>query len=170
MPRTPTARWTSLDASTQSQLVAKVVYGSILVLALEVALEEHPPGPKEMVGAVIGTALAITLAELYSDVVGLEIGKRRRVRRGELRTILRKVSAVGVGAVFPVLWFGLAWADVVSMDAAFTLSKWTGMGLIGFFGYAAGRLAGNGQLRSLLQATALVAVGVGIVFLKALFH
>jgi VIT1/CCC1 family predicted Fe2+/Mn2+ transporter len=164
------ARWTSYDGRTQSQLVSKLLYGSIIVLALEVALEDHPPAPRDMVASVVGTALAVTLAELYSDVIGLEIGRRRRVQRDELGRILRKVSAVALGAAAPVVWFALAWAGVLGLGTAFTLAKWTGMGLIGCFGFLAGRLAGNGVARSLLQAGALLLVAAGIVFVKALFH
>jgi hypothetical protein len=58
----------------------------------------------------------------------------------------------------------------MEVGAAFVVSKWTGMGLIGLYGYAAGRLAGNGVVRSLLQAGAVVIVGFAIVSVKALFH
>ncbi|MFN8185640.1 MAG: hypothetical protein U0R69_01030 [Gaiellales bacterium] len=150
--------------------VAKILYGSIIVLALEVALEDHPPPPPEVIGSIVGTAFAVMLAELYSDVIALELGKRRRVRRGELGAISRKTSAVGFGAVFPVLWFALAWAGVMGTGTAFAVSKWSGLGLIGFYGFTAGRLAGNGLVRSLVQAAAVVIVGFVIISVKALFH
>jgi hypothetical protein len=47
-----------------SQQVAKVVYGSIIGLALIVALENHPPGPGVMAVWLLGTAIAVGLAEV----------------------------------------------------------------------------------------------------------
>jgi len=67
--------------------VARVIYGSILGLALVVALEHHPPGPAETTVALLGAAVAVGLAELYSEFVGSEVNQHRHVRRAELRSM-----------------------------------------------------------------------------------
>jgi hypothetical protein len=64
-----------------SRQVTRVVYGSIIGMALIVALEGHPPGPGVMAVRLLGTAIAVGLAEVYSEVVGTETSTRRPVTR-----------------------------------------------------------------------------------------
>ena len=42
----------------ESRHVTQVIYGSIIGLALIVAVEKHPPGPGTMIAWLIGTALS----------------------------------------------------------------------------------------------------------------
>ena len=88
--------------------VARVIYGAIIGMALVVALQAHPPSATEMTVALLSTAVAVGLAEGYSDVVGRETRLRRRLTREELREILDDVLAVMFGIVFPDIFFGLA--------------------------------------------------------------
>jgi hypothetical protein len=53
----------------RSTQVSRVIYGAIIGRALVVALEHHPPRPTVMVGTLLATALAVGLAELYSEIV-----------------------------------------------------------------------------------------------------
>jgi hypothetical protein len=153
-----------------SEQVARVIYGAIVGLALVVALEPHPPAAATMAAILLTTAIAVALAELYSDVVGTRIrlrgplGKERRRETGE------DVVAVAVGVAFPVVFFVVAAADVIELDTAFDLAKWSGLGLIGLYGYAAGRLSGATVSRSLLHALAVGAIGAAVILVKALVH
>jgi hypothetical protein len=58
------------------------------------------------------------------------------------------------------------------LDTAFTIAKWSGLGLIGFYGFWAARLAGAPVPRALAQGAVVAAVGgIVIVFVfKALLH
>jgi hypothetical protein len=78
--------------------------------------------------------------------------------------------AVAFGVAFPAVFFLLAALDVLSQDTAFTISRWTGLGLIGFYAYAAGRLAGETNKRALLQAAAVAVIGGALIVIKALVH
>jgi len=49
--------------------VARVIYGAIIGMALVVALQAHPPSATEMTVALLSTAVAVGLAEGYSDLV-----------------------------------------------------------------------------------------------------
>ena len=51
-----------------------------------------------------------------------------------------------------------------------TLSKWSGLGLIGGYGFLAARLAGSGVARSLVHAAAVGLVGGALIGLKAVLH
>ena len=88
----------------------------------------------------------------------------------EYRPLLADVAAVGFGIAFPAVFFVLAALDVMEIETAFASAKWTGLGLIGCYGFAAGRLAGNSVLSSLLQALAVGVIGGVLIALKALIH
>jgi hypothetical protein len=159
-----------LSAHLGSEQVARVTYGAIIGLALLVALEAHPPGAGAVVASLLATAVAVGLAELYAEVLGTETRTRRRVARAEYRHFLADMLAVGFGIAFPAVFFVLAVVDVLETDTAFTIAKWSGLGLIGGYGFAAARLAGNGLARALLQALGVALVGAVLIAFKALIH
>ncbi len=121
-------------------------------------------------GSLLATAVAVGLAELYSEVVGTETRTRRHVARQQVAEMLDDAVAVAFGVAFPAVFFVLAALDAMDTDTAFRIARWSGLGLIGFYGYAAGRLAGERQLRCVLQALAVVAVGGALIAVKALIH
>jgi hypothetical protein len=160
----------ALEAHLGSRQVSRVIYGSIIGLALVVALEAHPPGAGAVVASLLATAIAVGLAELYSDVVGTETRLRRRVAQGELRHMLRDVRAVAFGIAFPAVFFILAAVGAIDEDLAFTLAKWSGLALIGAYGFLATRLAGASVAASLLRALIVGLVGALLIAVKALVH
>ena len=99
--------------------VARVIYGAIIGMALIVALQAHPPSATEMTTALLCTAVAVGLAEAYSEIVGLETRMRRRIAPAEVRHILDDVLAVMFGIVFPDVFFALSAVGVMGLDAAF---------------------------------------------------
>ena len=52
----------------------------------------------------------------------------------------------------------------------FTAAKWSGLGLIGLYGFGAARLAGVGLSGSVLHAVVVGSVGGMLIALKALLH
>jgi hypothetical protein len=150
--------------------VARVVYGSVVGLAVVVALQVHPPTAAQAAGIVFGTGLAIGLAELYAEIIGTETRARRPVERRELREMLRQAGAATFGAAFPAIFFLLCSAGAIEMQTAFRLAKWTGLGLICGYGFLASRLAGQGVARALVHAAAVGAIGGALIAFKALLH
>jgi hypothetical protein len=159
-----------LERHLGSTQVSRVMYGAIIGLALVVALEAQPPRPAVMVGTLLGTAVAVGLAELYSEVVGTEVRTRRRVERERFHEIATDVAAVAFGISFPAVFFLLSAAGAMEVGTAFELAKWSGLGLIGFYGFCAARLSGMGLAAAFLQAVAAAAVGGFLIALKALIH
>jgi hypothetical protein len=153
-----------------SRQVSRVIYGAIIGLALIVALEAHPPAPGVVTATLVGTAVAVALAELYSELIGFEAGQRRRAGRAELRHWVADSAAVVFGVAFPSVFFILAAIGVLDDTAAFTAAKWTGLGLIGVYGFTGARLSGAGVLRSLGQAAGVAMIGALLIVLKALVH
>jgi hypothetical protein len=159
-----------VGAHLGSRQVSRVVYGSIIGLALVVALEAHPPPPAAVIASLLGTAVAVALAELYSELVGFETVRHRKAEATDLRGLSADIAAVGFGISFPALFFLLAATDAIQPETAFTCAKWTGLGLIGVYGYAGARLSGGGLAASLAQAAAVALIGGALIVLKSLVH
>jgi len=160
----------SLEAHLGSHQVARVVYGAIIGLALVVVLQAHPPGAGVTTVWLIGTALAVALAELFSDVVGVETSTRHRVTKDQLTHMLGDAVAVAAGVAFLALFFLLAVLHLIALGTAFGIAKWSGLGLIGFYGYWAARFAGASVVGALVRGASVALVGAALIVLKALIH
>ena len=78
------------------------------------------------------------------------------------------LACIGVG--FPAIFFILAAAGAIESDLAFNLAKWTGVGLIAFYGYWAARLSGSTARGAWVQALAVALIGAALITLKAVLH
>ena len=160
----------SLEQHLGSRQVGRVVYGSIIGMALVVAIESHPPKPSVMAVWLLGTALAVGLAEIYSEVVGAETSTRQPVTRHQLRHMIEDAVAVAFGVAFPAVFFLLSALGVMDVERAFQVAKWTGLGLIGFYGFWAARFSGAATHRALLKGLLVALIGAGLIALKAVVH
>lgn len=160
----------TLEAHLGSRQVARVVYGAIIGLTLIVALEDHPPSAAVMIAWLLLTGLAVALAEVFSDVVGAETRERHRVTRHQLAHMLDNGAAVALGVGLPAVFFLLAVIGLIQLDTAFAVAKWSGLGLIGFYGYWAARFAGAPVHRALVRAAMVAAIGGALILFKALLH
>jgi hypothetical protein len=160
----------AIESHLRSRQVPRVIYGSIIGLALVLVLEHHPTSTRESLSALLSTALAVALAELYAEIIGAETRTRRRVTRAEVGPFLSDAAAVGFGAAAPAIFVVLAAIGVLDLDTALTIAKWTGLGLIGVYGYVADRLAGGSVVSAVLHALAVMAIGGLLIAIKALVH
>jgi hypothetical protein len=149
--------------------VARLIYGAIIGLALVEALEHHPPPPAAVAATLVGSAVAVGLAEAYSELVVADASTRPG-GGPHIRRVLGESCTVVLGAGFPAIFFVLAAADAMEETTAFTLATWTGLGLIVAYGFVAARLAGAGAAAALLKAAAIGAVGGIVIALKAFLH
>jgi hypothetical protein len=160
----------TLETHLGSHKVARIVYGSIIGLAFVVALQDHPPRPAVLAIGLLLTGLAVALAEIYSEVVGVETAERHRVTGAQFAEMAGNGGAVAFGAAFPAVFFLLAAIDVLELATAFTIAKVSGLGLIGFYAYWAARFAGSPVPRAFGQAAIMASVGAVVIALKALLH
>ena len=151
-----------------SEHVSEVVYGTVIGLALVVALEAHPPAAIATATTIITTAIAVGLAELYGEVVGARVRPRAEGRRSAVDA--PGVAAVVAGAAFPAVFFILAAAGVLKLDTAFTIAKWSGLGLCAAYGWCAARLNGAPHHKALLHGSAVALIGAFVIAVKALVH
>jgi len=161
---------TLIASHLRSGHVSRVIYGSIIGLALVLTLEAHPPPVAFAVSTLLATALAVALAELYSELVGA----RARASLGgsvePLGAVVGEAVAVAFGIAFPGAFFVAVAFDLIDYDTAFALAKWTGLGLIAGYGYASARLSGTGRPGALLQAAVVALIAATLIALKALLH
>lgn len=153
-----------------SRNVSRVIYGAIIGLAIVVALQGHPPPPGAVIASLLGTALAVSLADVYSELVGFETVRRRQATTAERRSLFADAAAVAIGIGFPSVFFLLAAIGVLEDDSAFTLARWTGLGLLGLYGFAGARLTGSGIAGALLKGAGIALIGAALIGLKALVH
>ena len=159
-----------VESHLESKQVSRIVYGAIIGLALVVALESHPPPPGVMVATVLGTAVAVGLAEIYSETLGTEVRTRRRVERDTMRAMWTDTAAVVFGVGFPATFFVVAAIGAIDADTAFDLAKWCGLGLIGFYGFIAARLSGARLATAVVKGLTAALIGAFLIALKALVH
>jgi hypothetical protein len=160
----------ALEEHLGSARVARVTYGAIIGEALIVVLQGHPPSAIVVATTLLSTAVAVGLAELYSEVIGHQTRTRTRVERHHLRHLGGEVAAVAFGVAFPCVFFFAAAVGLIELGTAFRAAKWSGLALIGFYGFCAARLAGDRLVAALLQALAVMAVGALLIAFKALVH
>ena len=153
--------------SLDGHRVAKIIYGSIIILVVLLAMEDHPPSPMAAIGTVLFTGLGVALAELYSDFIGTRIRERRLLTWAERTQMTRNVGAVLIGALLPLPFFIFAWLGIMRLEIAFVFAKWTLVGTLLFYGYVAGRLSGHGGLLSFVFAVAASLIGMLVVGLKS---
>jgi hypothetical protein len=146
----------------------RVIYILIAVLAVTVALEDTGSKPKQVLVYVVGTAVALTLAELFAARIGVSLRKHRRPTAEERRDELHAALTGLAVAALPTFFFLLALLDVMRLERAFVVAQWLGFAVIGVYTYLASRASGNGQLRSLLGGAGLLAIGGALIALNAL--
>jgi hypothetical protein len=160
----------TLESHLGSRQVARIVYGAIFGLALVVTAENHPPRATVMAAWLVVSGVTVAMAEVYSEVVRIETSERHRVTRQQFSHLLAQGWAVAFGVAFPAVFFLLAAVHLIHLDTAFVVARWTGLGVIGFYGYWAARFAGAPVPRALAQAAAVAAIGGLLIAFKALVH
>jgi hypothetical protein len=164
------AVYRALEEHLGTRQVSRVVYGAIIGMAVVVVLEGHPPPAGQVITALVGTAVAVGLAELYSEALGAETRTHRRVTGVQLREFMADVIAVAFGIAFPAVFFVLAAAGAFETETAFTIAKWSGLGLIAFYGFCAARLAGAPVVGSMVRGVGAAMIGGALIAFKALVH
>jgi hypothetical protein len=159
-----------LAAHLRSGQVSRVVYGSIIGLALVLTLEAHPTTTGVVIGTLLATAVAVALAELYSEVLGARARRSMGGHHEPTRVIVLDCVAVAFGISFPATFFLVAATGLVEQETAFVLAKWTGLGLIGGYGYVAARLTGTGPGGALVRAAGVAVIAGVLIAFKALLH
>jgi hypothetical protein len=158
--------WENITEHINGHRVAKTIYGTIIILVVIVVMEDHPPSIGATFATIVFTGLGVALAEWYSDFIGKTIEEHHILNTKERRRIVKDVSAVMTGAWLPMPFVILAWMNVIDLDLALDLAKWTMVGVLLFYGYIASRLSGHNHMRSFFFAVGASLIGIFIVMFK----
>jgi len=154
--------------SNISRHADRAIYVLIAVLAISVALVDTGASPRQTFISVVGTAVALTLAEMFAVRVGTSIREGRRPTPEELGDE-RDAAIAGLAvAAVPATFFLLAMLDVVDLDGAFRLAQLTGFAILGAFTYGAARARGYGRPGAVVAGLGLLATGEILILLNSL--
>lgn len=149
---------------------ANVVYGTVTagtLLAAESGLRDTYP---ETVGSLVLAVVLYWFAHSYADVLGLRLSKVGRVTWGELWHTFVQDWAVVRGAAAPTLAVVVAWSLGAPQTSAVAAGVWTAVGSLLVFEIAAGLRSKAKPPELVLQVSAGLALGVGILAIRALLH
>jgi VIT1/CCC1 family predicted Fe2+/Mn2+ transporter len=165
---------TELKASVESHLgshdVSRVLYGTIVGLALVLALEADAHRAGETAVFILATALTIGLAELFAEAISQEARTREPISRAQLGPLVRDALAVVIGAGFPAIFFILSALGLMKGHTAFTLAKWSGLALVCAYAFLAARMTGAHVRHATRHAVTAGLIGVALIVVKSLLH
>lgn len=150
----------------RGERAAHAIYGSIVVLAVIVALDDTDVTAGETIGTVVGAAVITALAELYADYIGAVIRHQRHLTSAEREFELQSIAVGFLTALTPVVFFVLAALGLMDLASAFDAAVWTGVVVLGAYAVIANRFAGIGIGRSILIGAGFTALGALLVGLK----
>ncbi|NGN62619.1 hypothetical protein G5C51_01695 [Streptomyces sp. A7024] len=151
-------------------IAARGVYGCIVVLALLLALEEHPPPAFEAASLLAATVTGIVLAEGFATAIGQEVERGRPLTRAERAKALTEGAGAFMAAPAPLCFLLLAGFGVLSEERALTLSRWVTLALLFGFCSTAGGLAGRTRKSALLAGAGAAVIGAVLANFKSLTH
>lgn len=149
---------------------AGAVYGTVTagaLLAAESGLRETYP---ETVGSLAIAVVLYWFAHSYADVLGLRLSRRGGLTWSELWHTFVQDWAIVRGASAPALAVVVAWAAGAEQSTAVSIGVWTAVTSLIVFELAAGLRSKARAPEMVLQVTAGVTLGLGILALRALLH
>jgi multidrug transporter EmrE-like cation transporter len=156
----------AVDKEVRGRRAEHALYGSIIVLAIIVAEDSAAITIRVAIGTVLGAALVTSLAHVYADYIGELIRVGRHPSSREWHDDLKNAAFGFSVSILPVGFFFLAALDVMTLDTAFDVAEWVGVGVIGTYSVGANLLAGLPLGRSLLIGFGFTLLGAGLVALK----
>jgi len=151
--------------------VARSIYGLLLVMTVLEAMEIHPPhagwaGPE----LLIGTLLAVALAEVYSDVFAGMFVQKKRLCRNDLGHLGREAAPLLIGLPLPVAVLVISALGLVGIHHAIDAAQIIAYGSQLICGWWMARNMGARQAARVAGGITMFAIAFALVALKAAFH
>lgn len=157
--------WAKIDAASFG-----MIYGSVTVLGLLMAMEAHPDEPLVSAASLFGSVLAISMAKAFADVMSTAIGTRQKITRKMLASSWHHARDTLVAANLPTLFFLAAALGVWSVALAVALSQLYCTVLLMLVGARVGWRVDGSVLSALLGTVFAGGVGLALALLKVLIH
>lgn len=157
--------WARADSSAFG-----MIYGSVSVLGLLMAMAAHPDAPLTSAAVLFGTVLAISMAKAFADVMSTAIDTGQRIRREALVRSWRHARDTLVAANLPTLFFLVSALGLWSVALAVSLSQLYCTVLLMLVGARVGWRADGSVLSALLGAVFAGGVGLALALMKYVIH
>lgn len=155
-----------------SDRATKAIYGAILIFAFLIG-QEHTrhDSALPLIFSTLFAAIAIVLAEIYSELLGKTIKHKKALTKADRRELERDSLAIISVSLWPSFFFFLSFLGLYSIQSAFILSYILLISTIFAFSYWANRLSKYTKLKSFAIALAISALGLSVILIKyALTH
>jgi hemolysin III len=146
------------------------IYGSLAVMAILVAMEDHPSSALRTAAQLFGVTFAIAVAKAYAEIIADTLHRGRRLNAEEGREILRKVSPVLFGAQGPTLVMLMSAFGFFSVDTAIDVSKVLVLVLLFVYGLRVAQLLHKNRFIQIGSGFVIMSAGGIVVLLNRLFH
>lgn len=149
---------------------AGAVYGTVTVgalLAAESGLRDTYP---ETVGSLALAVVLYWFAHSYADLLGLRLSRPESLTWGELWDTFVQDWAIVRGAAAPVAAVVIAWAVGAQQTTAVTAGVWVAVASLVIFELMAGLRSKARPPELALQVSAGLALGIGVLALRAMLH
>jgi len=163
-------RWRPRVVRTSGS-VTEAIYGLILATSVIAVSREYDSSNAGLIGlTVLVTGVVFWLAHVYARVLAGSISNRRKIKRSEVREVLRHDWSLVEVTVPLVLILVLGVLDVVPDRAAILAATLTALLELAAAGAYAARTSGAGVRGTVASAAVAVVLGGAVVLLKALVH
>ena len=149
-----------------ARISAKVVDGTVILMAVLGSLSYSFPGNLAIIATVVVSLLAVALAHAYTETINYIMKARCIVPWRDMLPIWFKQTWVMVGALLPLTFFGLAAVGLLTQEKAFLLTEIALILVLFFFGFLSRRLIGGGWLRASSYGGIAVLLGLILVEMK----
>jgi len=157
--------WQRLDSAAFG-----IIYGSVTVLALLMAMGSHPGSALTSAAALFGSILGIALAKAFAEVMSDAIEARARISRQAFARSWAHAQTTLIAANLPTLFFIAAAAGLGTTGSAIALSQVYCIGLLMLVGGRVGWRLDTSWLSAVLGALFAGGVGLALALLKHVIH
>lgn len=140
-----------------------------LAIVLVVAANDHADAEHAVLALVFGV-LGITAAGFVSDVISHLAVHQEFPNRVDMVILLRIAGGALGTMVTPVILLALAWAEVMSLDAALRAAMIVYIVTLAVIGWFAVRRSKLQWWKQVLVLLVLIALGLGVVALQTIAH
>jgi hypothetical protein len=158
-------------ASDREPSIARAIYGTILALAVVLAVSDDPDnGIGYVLGGLLATAIVFWLSHVYAEVLAEHVRSGTRSWSGDVRAALAREWPLVESAVPLAAGLLLGVVGLVSRDTAVNVAIGLGLAELFAWGFAVGRRLGQALPLAVLTGLANCALGAVLVALKGLLH
>jgi hypothetical protein len=166
-----TARGVPRPQDVHRQDTAGFVYGTLVVVSVVTALSVDPAsGAGFILSAVLATAAVFWIAHVYASTLQVRLDRTGRSLAGDVRATMVHEASLLEAALLPSVPLLLATLGVLERDTGILLAQIVGLAELFLSGYTVARVLRGSTLKAVLSGIFCLALGAGIIALKALLH